>query len=294
MNLRTKFNLILVITSSIGLTVAGFISHSLLQEHAEEEVLEQANLMMESALAVRSYTVQEVRPLLHQLDSEEFIPQTVPAYAASRYVAKLQEKHPHYNYKEATINPTNPENRATDWETDIITWFRNNRGKDLVTGVRNTPVGASFYFSRPIIIKNEGCLACHDTPEKAPAAVTKRYGTTNGFGWKMDEIIGAQIVSVPQSLPYQRAQHEFYVFMGVLVGIFVVIGIVMNILLNIFVIKPIVQIAAHADEVSLGTLESEELVVKGKDELSMLGRAINRMQRSLGSAMTMLNDTMDK
>ncbi len=294
MNLRVKFNLMLLVTSAIGLAVAGTVSHQLLQKHAEEEVLELAKLMMDSALAVRSYTVQEIKPLLQKLDTDEFIPQTVPAYAASQYVAKLQEKHPDYSYKEATINPTNPANRATDWETDIVTWFRNHPDKQLITGQRDTPVGSSFYFSKPITIKNEGCLACHDTPETAPEAVTRRYGTSNGFGWKMGETVGAQIVSVPQSLPYQRAQNEFYLFMGVLVGIFLVIGLVLNILLNQFVIKPIIQIAAHADEVSMGTLESEELVVKGKDELSMLGRAINRMQRSLGSAMTMLNETIDK
>ena len=72
------------------------------------------------------------------------------------------------------------------------------------------------------------------------------------------------------------------------------IGVMMNILLHQFVIKPIKQIAAHADAVSLGTLDGKEFVVKGNDELSMLARAINRMQRSLGSAMTMLNETIDK
>ena len=27
------------------------------------------------------------------------------------------------------------------------------------------------------------------------------YGIANGFGWKMNEIIGAQIVSVPMTVP---------------------------------------------------------------------------------------------
>jgi protein-histidine pros-kinase len=27
------------------------------------------------------------------------------------------------------------------------------------------------------------------------------YGTNNGFGWKENEIVGAQIVSVPMSVP---------------------------------------------------------------------------------------------
>jgi len=294
MSLRLKFNLILFVTSFFGIALAGYLTHQQLQQDAEDVVLEQASLMMESALAVRSYTVKEIRPLLKKIKTEDFLPQTVPAYAASRFIAKLQEKHPEYSYKEATKNPTNPANRATDWETDIIKWFRNHPDKALVTGVRETPVGSVFYFSRPIRINNEGCLACHDTPDRAPASVVKKYGASNGFGWKMDEVVGAQIVSVPRSTPYQRAQDEFYLFMGALTAIFLVIGVVMNILLNQFVINPIKLIAAHADAVSLGTLDDNEIVVKGSDEIAMLARAINRMQRSLGSAMTMLNETIDK
>lgn len=294
MSLRLKFNLILFVTSFFGIALAGYLTQQQLHQDAKDVVLEQATLMMESVLAVQSYTVEEIRPLLKKIKTKDFIPQTVPAYAASHFIAKLQEKHSGYNYKEATINPTNPENRATDWETDIIKWFRNDPDKTLVTGVRETPVGSVFYFAKPIQIKNKDCLACHDTPEKAPASVVKRYGTNNGFGWEMDEVVGAQIVTVPRSLPYQRAQDEFHLYMGALIAIFLIIGVVMNILLNQFVIKPIKKIAAHADAVSLGTLDDKEFDVKGSDEISMLGRAINRMQRSLGSAMTMLNDSIDK
>jgi len=39
----------------------------------------------------------------------------------------IHSKYPDYSYKEATLNPTNPLNRATDWETDLVNEFKNDR-----------------------------------------------------------------------------------------------------------------------------------------------------------------------
>lgn len=293
MGLRLKFNLVLGLTTIIGLALSGYFGDQLLKNNAREEVLESARIMMESAVAVRSYTVQEIRPLLAVQQRRQFISQTVPAYAASRYIAKLQEKHPEYNYKEATLNPTNPANRAAAWEADIVSYFRNHRQSTEFIGERDTPTGRSLFLSRPIEIKNEKCLACHSLPSEAPETLINTYGDSNGFGWKLNEIIGAQVVSVPMSLPLQRAEAAFITFMGSLVGVFVLIAVILNILLHIVVIKPVKRMSEKAEEVSMGALEVEELEIKGKDEISSLGQSFNRMHRSLGNAVKLLDETMD-
>ena len=86
----------------------------------------------------------------------------------------------------------------------------------------------------------------------------------HGFGWKMDEIIGAQIVSVSMSLTLQRAEKIFYNFLIAIaiVSVFVVIGILLNILLHFIVIKPMVNIARQADKVSMGGLNIADLNIK--------------------------------
>jgi protein-histidine pros-kinase len=278
---------------TIGLIVAGYISYNLQRTNARQEVIEKASVLMESALGVRSYTVKEVRPLISKASKQKFLPQTVPAYAASWYVKELQKKHPDYSYKEAALNPTNPSNRATDWEADIVEYFKGHDDQAELIGERETPTGKSLYLSRPIRITNPGCLACHSSPEIAPATMKDRYGSSNGFGWKMNEVIGAQIVSVPLSLALDRAEKEFFVFIGTILGVFLVVGIALNILLNRFVIRPVALMAEHADKVSMGTLDMPELVLEGKDEIASLGRSFNRMQRSLGNAVNMLNETME-
>jgi len=239
MGLRTKFNLGFLSVSLAGLAIAGFISHSMLQNNARQEVLQSARMMLESASAVREYTVSEVRPLLLIQQTRKFIPQTVPAYAASKYVSRFQQKHPEYSYREATLNPTNPENKATDWEADIISWFRDHADEEELIGERVSPTGRQLYLSRPITITNPACLGCHDTAEDAPRTLVETYGSENGFGWKVGEIIGSQVVSVPMSIPMARADKTFLTFMITLCGILVTLLVLLNIMLHFWVLRPV-------------------------------------------------------
>jgi len=292
MGLRLKFNLVLGLTTLVGLATAAFFVHGLLQKNAREEVLDAARLMMESALAVRGYTVGEIKPLLAVQQRRQFLPQTVPAYAASRYVTRLQQNHPEYSYREATLNPTNPANRATDWEADIVAYFRSHSQARELVGERDSATGPALFLSRPIKITDEGCLDCHDTPARAPETLLASYGDTNGFGWKLDSIVGTQVVSVPMSVPLERAQTAFYSFMIALVLVFLLVAVLMNVMLHVIIIRPVRALSAKADEVSTGALDVPELPVSGNDEIASLARSFNRMHRSLGSAVRMLDESM--
>jgi protein-histidine pros-kinase len=289
MKLRIKFNLVLGLAGLVGIGCSAVFSYYLLQANAREEVLNTARIMMQSAIAVRNYTINEIKPLLAQ-EKHKFLPQTVPAYSANRYISELQKKNPDYSYKEAALNPTNLTNRATDWEADIVTWFKNHTEQQELIGERDNATGRVLYMSKPIKITNPDCLTCHSTPAQAPKTMIEAYGDVNGFGWKIDEIIGAQIVSVPMSLPLQRAEKTFYSFLIAIVSVFVLIGILLNILLHFIVIKPMINIAKQADKVSMGELEIAELNVKGNDEIASVGQSFNRMHRSLINAFSMLDE----
>lgn len=290
MGLRFKFNLVLILVTALCVGGAGIVSYRILQQNAQDEVLEMARMMMQSAIAVRSYTVSEIRPLVEVQQRRAFISQSVPAYAASQYIHQLQKSHSEFSYKEATLNPTNPANRTTEWEADIVQYFRNRSDETELVGTRETATGPQLFMGRPITITNPNCLVCHDTPERAPATLVAKYGDSNGFGWKLNETIGAQIVSVPMSLPLARAKETFVTFMMALVAVFVSLAIALNLLLHFIVIKPVTALSAKADEISMGDLSVEELAIKGNDEIASLGRSFNRMHRSLNNAVQMLED----
>jgi len=289
MGLRLKFNLVLLVVFLLGLGVTGYISRELLQKNAEEEVLRTAGVMMEAALSMRSYTVSQVRPHL-RVAEDEFLPQSVPAFGATEIMSLLHKKYPDYSYKEAALNPTNPRNRAVEWETDIVNAFRNNENLKEFSGTRLTPSGLSMYLARPFQIKDGACLACHTTADMAPPAMVKLYGGNNGYGWKLNEIIGAQIVSVPMALPIANANRAFYTFMASLTAVFVVLFIILNLMLSLLIVRPIRRMSAAADKISVGEMDIPELAESGRDEVALLAKSFNRMRRSLEKAISLIDE----
>jgi protein-histidine pros-kinase len=288
MGLRLKFNLVLLVVFLIGLGAAAWVSHGLLVHNAREEVTRNARLMMEMALAVRGYTITQIRPRLELQPLQTFLPQSVPAFAATETLAELRKTYPDYFYKEATLNPTNPRNRAADWEADLVQEFRNRPDRKEVVGERETPTGRALYIARPIQVTNPACLACHSTPEAAPAAMVKLYGPSNGFGWRHNDIVGAQVVSVPMAVPLRNAQRAFYTFLGSLVAVFALVFVALNAMLSWLIVRPIARMSHAADQVSTGNFDLPEFPERGQDEIARLGRAFNRMRRSLQKAMQMI------
>jgi protein-histidine pros-kinase len=288
MGLRLKFNVVLTLVFAAGMAVSAWVSYQLLQNNAKQEVLRNAGLMMEAALSIRGYTVSQVKPHLESQLAETFLPQTVPAFAATETFNSLRKKYPDFSYKEATLNPTNPRDRAVEWEADVVNAFRNQATLTEYTGERMTATGPMLYIARPIQIKDPACLACHSVPSAAPASMIKLYGENNGFGWKHNEIIGAQVVSVPMSLPIHNANEAFKVFMGSLAAIFVVTFIVLNVMLSVMIIRPIRRMSASADKISTGDFNVPEFPATGKDEVSALGTSFNRMRRSLQKALKLI------
>jgi protein-histidine pros-kinase len=291
MKLIVKFNLVFLVVFLLGLAAAGYVSNQLLQKNARDEIVLNARLVMESALATRTYTSTQVGPLLQTQMKYSFLPQSVPAYAATEVFNGLRKTFPEYSYKEATLNPTNPRNRANDWEADIVNQFRGALDKPEVVGERDTPMGRSFYIARPMQIKAEACLYCHSTVDAAPKTLVDKYGPANGFGWKVNEVIGAQIVSVPTEVPIARANAAFKTFMVSLTVVFAFIFIALNLMLWYMVIRPVTQLSRLADQVSQGeNMDAPDFVVKSSDEIGVLTQSFNRMKKSLVQAMKMLDD----
>lgn len=291
MSLLSKFNVALVLVFSLALIPAGWISYTLLQKSARTQVIENARLMMETAMAMRGYTIKQIKPLLNSRLKEQFLPQTVPAYSATEVFNYLRQSNPEYTYKEATLNPSNPRDRAVDWEADVITQFKKDPSLTELIGQRQTVEGPSLFLSHPIRITDPRCLSCHRTPDEAPASLVKLYGPSNGFGWKLNEVVGAQIVSVPTSIPVSMANQAFRTLLGSLAGVFLFTLLVLNLLLRYSVTRPLTRLAALADQVSHGEMDAPDLNIRGKDEVARLGSAFNRMRISLKKALAMLDET---
>jgi hypothetical protein len=256
------FNAVFIPILVLSLGATAYFVQQEFRQLAEQQVLENAHLMMETAKASRVYTTEQIEPLLtheetrvaqgvkdlndvlntqipealqqavsglpnpkerqtleilseqivqnvkqrpRSVPEPEFAAQSIPFYAATEAFNYFRKRYPDYSYKEATLNPTNLRDRTVEWEADIVNIFDKTPSKTDLVGYRETPEGPSLYYSAPIRVDSQSCLACHGSAEDAPREMTKIYGKNNGFGWKINDIIGAQIVSVPARLVNEAA-----------------------------------------------------------------------------------------
>jgi HAMP domain-containing protein len=286
--LLLKINIVLVMVFLVGLAASYSVAQRLLLQNARLEIQDNARIMMESAKAVRQYTASQIAPLLSTQLRYQFLPQSVPSYSATEYFNNLRKSFPEYAYKEATLNPTNPRDRAVDWEVDVVNNFRRNATATEMIGERDGATGRTLYLAHPLRIEDPACLECHSAVNNAPQTMIDRYGNANGFGWQLKDVVGAQIVSVPYDLPLQRANSALKSFVYLLIGSFLFLFVTVNILLVMLVVRPVRKLATIADQVSLGSLNAPEFPTQGSDEITALGLSFNRMRRSLVEALNML------
>jgi protein-histidine pros-kinase len=290
MKLLAKFNLVLIVLFGMGLYLIAHNAYNFLMSDARQQVLREAELMSASASATKDYTDQQVSPILETTTEHttNFLAQTIPFYAANTTFKFLRNTHPDYSLREAALNPTNLDDRATEWEADLINYFRDHPSETQHVGQRSTPTGPVLYVASPIVAAT-GCLPCHSQASAAPHAMIHHYGRDHGFGWTANEIVGAQIVSVPMSVPIAMADQGFRNLLISLGAIFLLTIVLIDVAMYLIVIRPLRRVSKNADIISKGEIDMPPLEVKGKDEIAEVTASFNRMHTSLIKAFEMLN-----
>lgn len=289
LKLGQKFTLMLLVVFIGGILMSGVALSRLLNHTAEAELTGKALMLMETMNSVRQYTVDEVTPELEERSEIGFLPETVPSYSAHTVFNTLQAN-PDYEeffYKEAVLNPTNLKDKADDFETSLVTAFRQPDSPPDLEGFRKVPGSNLFYIARPIQIKQESCLTCHSTPDRAPQSMIALYGSEHGFGWELDEIIGTQIISVPAQTVFNTARQSLWITLGVFAGVFAIAILLVNLWLKRYVVRPLNRMAATAEAVSTGDTKAE-FIKRSDDEVGNLTDSFNRMRLSLQMAMQRL------
>jgi HAMP domain-containing protein len=294
MKIETKVNILLVIVFAFGMLISGVTLSNALQQKAENEVNSKALLLLKMANSVREYTNNNIATVLApSLETQEkFIPESIPSFSI-RLVFENLRKNPEYNnfkYKDAVVDPTNPKDQADSFELNLINKFNRNPTLKSQTGFTTVDGNKLFYSANPLILKEAKCLRCHSTPEQAPKSQIATYGSKNGFNWKLNSIIGTQIVYFPAQNIFNAAFHSLSMMMWLLIFIFTLILVMMNILLRRIILKRITKMSSVAKRVSTGAMDAN-FENNYQDEIGDLAEAFNRMKRSLEIALNLLNRT---
>ncbi|NMG08870.1 DUF3365 domain-containing protein [Brasilonema sp. UFV-L1] len=293
MKIGTKVNLILIMVLISGMLISGIALSNVLEKKAEGEISSKAEILMQLVNSMRTYTNDRVQPLLlPKLDTQEqFIPEAIPTYS-TREVFELFRKNKEYAnfvYKDAAPNPTNLRDKPDAFEADIVKQFEKDKALKRLDGFRTMSGEKLFYTARPFVIEQQSCLRCHNTPQEAPKSQLTTYGKDNGFGWKLNQIVAAQMVYVPASAILNNASRSLILMMGVVGMILTIIIIVINQLLKKTVLVRVRKIANVAEQVSVGDMNAN-FDKQSKDEIGDLAEAFNRMKYSLEMALKMLNN----
>jgi HAMP domain-containing protein len=292
LKLGAKFNLVLLSIFILGVSTTGIALSNILQNNAQDEVTSKALVLLETMNSVRNYTSTEINPeLSNRLETEtQFLAQTVPAYSARQVFEHLNERkeYRNFSYREATLNPTNIRDLADDFEAGIVNEFRKNKDLKEKRGFRSDKNVELFYVARPLSISKESCLRCHSTPERAPKSQIATYSDRNGFGWQLNEIVAAQMISIPANEVFNEARNVSVLIIGIVSLLFGVAILLVNWLLKQTVIDPLKRISQTAKDVSTGSLEAE-FQHNSNDEIGILATAFNRMKVSLKMAMDILD-----
>ncbi|MFJ4153310.1 DUF3365 domain-containing protein [Pseudomonas sp. NPDC089752] len=287
-SLAIRFNVVLLAVLIVAFVAGSLLANYYLKNSVRQQSLERARLLLGAAAASNAYTVKHVVPLLAERLEVEFLPQLTPSLAASQQMREMLMAYPGHVYRQATLNPPNPGNQATGWETEVIEQLREKpQAKELV-GERDHGDGLTLFVAQPIQVADAACLICHGSPDSAPKTVTDLYGRHHGFDWQLNEIIGMRYASVPLGLPLQQASERLNSLMLWLLAIDVFLFCALSWTFHRLVARRLKAMADIAERVSLGERATPEITPGAPDDLARMGQSFTRMRTSLACAMNML------
>lgn len=290
MSISKRFSLILLITFLITLPLITSIMYYFFRENAIREVADKALLTMHSMESLRKYVGKELRPTINKELPDKFVPEAVSGFYILRKVAyNLQEVQPYYIYKQASNNPLVVENRADYFEEWLLNRFRQAPSLKELKGLRTDGKEPLYYIARPVKADREECLKCHGDPAKAPKEQQQRYGTTYGYNYAMNAVVGQNIIYVPASVPIAIATKSTAIVAIIFTMLFFLLFVIINILIRKNIIQPIENFVKVADQVSKGQFDNK-FEINTKDELKILADAFSRLKTSI----VMLMDMMKK
>lgn len=308
LKLGTQFTLLLVLIFLGGILLSGITLSGAMQRKAEDEVTMKAEILTQTMNAVRTYTSEQVAPLLQDelKTSRTFISETVPAFSARQVFENFrgQPEYQNFLYKEATLNPTNPEDQADEFETRLVEQFRSQPDLNKLSGYREMDGVTRFYTARPLSVTKASCLQCHSRPAAAPKSQLASYGSSGGFGWQLNEIVAAQTIYVPSQAVFDRGNQYLALTMGIFASIFAAVVLLINGLLKRRVIHPLNQLTGIARSIKTGSMTAEQVsgfnspgitrVARRADEPGQLARAFQHMAHEVAAREQDLSQAVDQ
>ena len=281
MSIRVRFIVVIGVLSLVASVILAYVSYQFSVKNAMADARTQGAIVFNMIDSSRMYFKKSQRPLIAELvEDDRFYPEIMSGFVMTRGMWEIFEKRfPGYKFKQATLDPLYPPNKADAGEKELIQFFEKDKGKKNTEGIIEKGGKQYYYFARPIAV-DEKCLRCHGTPDEAPKDQVEIYGTENGYDWRAGQVVSASVVYVPLDSAMAAAKKSATsLFAMGAAGIVLLMGVIWF-FLSSGVVTPLANLQKKTTQISLGKDLNEEVGVSRKDEIGDLAKAIDRLRIS--------------
>ncbi len=295
LSLQTKFSLGIVIILGV---FTGFLSYGLykqLEDSLIRNVDQKSEIILAELGATRNYVSSILRPKISSLiaDDEFVLEAMSSAYVSRQIMDRFQKTFPAFRYKRAAIDSRGPLNEADAFEREILCRLRADPHlKDwqgLVT--RNN----ERFFVRMVPIRTESaCLRCHGDSDDAPAKLIGIYGSDRGFGRRVNEVAGMDVLSFPVERAMGKITAQTVATMGPGIAAMLAASMLVIVFFRRLVVNRIALLTGFFSEfVSEESGLSRRLNIVQHDEIGEVCWAFNRMADRLNDLMKERTDLLE-
>lgn len=291
LQLSTRFALITGGICGLFYLLFVLLSYNYLKEQTLRTGSEKAHIILDIMNGIDAYINQTLRPRIINMmpDIQEnphvFIPEILSTTRIKNIVlekAKLENFQ--FTYKRMSINPRNKDNSLSELYAEILTEFQKKKELNEWQGIKSIGKHRFFILAKPIYIK-ENCLRCHGDVLQAPTGLIAKYGSENGFGFKTNDLMGLEAVSISMDVIWNEILQTTINICTIGIIIIVLLFIAIEGSFIRLVGHPLKKIAQHFTNISQNMLlDTATLKVKKQDEIGELIHSFNIMIENLKQA----------
>jgi HAMP domain-containing protein len=284
MGIRAKFVIIISVLSLLATIAIGYTSYMLSRQNALADAKSKGEMLFNYIEATAKFFGRYQRPRIDELmtDKDKFIPELMSRFAVTRMQYDLfAETQKGYQFKQATVDPLWPDNKADAEELKIIKYFASNPNIKNKEGIIERGGEQFFYTAKAVRIDQDFCLDCHGLPDTAPKDQQDIYGTDHGYNWKLKDTVGASMVYVSISQALATAQQSALKIFFIGIGCLLVTIICIWVFLDRGVVGPIIRLSETAKNISIGKNLCDSAHSDTKDEIGVLANSIDRLRISV-------------
>ena len=284
MGIRSRFIVIIAVLSLLATIAIGYTSYMLSRQSAIAEAKSKGEIIYNYIQASGTFFGKYQYPLIMEenTDRDLFVPELMSKFVVNRMEFEIfQETLEGYLFKQATLDPLWPDNKADKEEEKVIAYFANNKDSMKKQGVMEKNGENYFYTARPIRIEKAFCLTCHGDPADAPGDQRDIYGTENGYNWTMGSTVGTSIVYISISKAMEDAKQSAIKIFSVGIACLLITIVCIWVFLDRSVVAPIIRLSSSAKDISIGKNLCDSIHTDSTDEIGGLANSIDRMRISV-------------